>query len=75
MLDNLEFLQSKAEEFASEPLIPPPLLTGHDLISLGLEPGPRFGEIMHHLQTEQLEGRIVERSAALAEVTQKFISK
>ena len=75
MLDNIEFLHSKSEEFASEPLIPPPLLTGRDLISLGLSPGPRFGEILHHLQTEHLEGRITDRSSALAEVNRKFISK
>ena len=75
MLDNIEFLHSKSEEFASEPLIPPPLLTGRDLISLGLKPGPRFGEILHHLQTEQLEGRITDRSSALAEVNRIFISK
>ena len=46
MLDNIEFLNGKAEEFASEPLIPPSLVTGHDLITLGLEPGPHFGEIL-----------------------------
>ncbi|MEX1044793.1 MAG: CCA tRNA nucleotidyltransferase, partial [Chthoniobacterales bacterium] len=34
-LDNYDFLKTKAEEFANEPLIPPPLLTGRDLIDLG----------------------------------------
>ncbi len=63
--DNYEFLQAKAEEFAAEPLIPPPLVTGHDLIQLGLQPGPRFKEILETLQTEQLEGRILEREPAL----------
>ncbi|MEY3896578.1 MAG: hypothetical protein RLZZ214_2098, partial [Verrucomicrobiota bacterium] len=63
--DNYEFLQSKAEEFASEPLIPPPLVTGRDLIQLGLKPGPRFKEILEAIQTEQLEGRILDREPAL----------
>jgi len=63
--DNYDFLQAKAEEFAAEPLIPPPLVTGHDLIQLGLQPGPRFKEILETLQTEQLEGRILEREPAL----------
>ncbi|MFM8458387.1 MAG: CCA tRNA nucleotidyltransferase, partial [Chthoniobacterales bacterium] len=31
-LDNYDFLKAKAEEFANEPLIPPPLVTGHDLM-------------------------------------------
>jgi poly(A) polymerase len=63
--DNYEFLQAKEAEFAAEPLIPPPLVTGKDLIKLGLKPGPRFKEILEAIQTEQLEGRILEREAAL----------
>jgi poly(A) polymerase len=63
--DNYEFLQAKALEFASEPLIPPPLVTGKDLIKLGLQPGPRFKEILEAIQTEQLEGRILDREPAL----------
>jgi tRNA nucleotidyltransferase/poly(A) polymerase len=64
--DNYEFLQARAEEFAAEPLIPPALVTGRDLIQLGLKPGPRFREILDTIQTEQLEGRILDREPALA---------
>ena len=63
--DNYEFLQAKAEEFAAQPLIPPPLVTGRDLIKLGIEPGPRFKELLDAIQTEQLEGRILAREPAL----------
>lgn len=63
--DNYEFLQAKGAEFAAEPLIPPPLVTGRDLIQLGLKPGPRFKEILEAIQTEQLEGRILARQPAL----------
>jgi poly(A) polymerase len=63
--DNYEFLQARETEFAAEPLIPPPLVTGKDLIKLGLQPGPRFKEILEAIQNEQLEGRILEREAAL----------
>ncbi len=73
MLDNIEFLRTKADEFASEPLIPPPLVSGHDLISLGLKPGPHFGTILEYVQTEQLEGRLFERDTALAAIREKFI--
>ena len=65
LTDNYEFLQTKALEFAAEPLIPPPLVTGRDLIFLGLQPGPRFKEILEMVQTEQLEGRILDREPAL----------
>ena len=48
----------RREEFASEPLIPPPLITGRDLIALGLKPGPRFKEILEAVQSRQLEGKL-----------------
>ena len=63
--DNLEFLIEKREEFAAEPLIPPPLITGRDLIDQGLTPGPRFKEILEAAQTEQLEGSLTDRDHAL----------
>ena len=65
-LDNYEFLQNKAAEFASEPLIPPPLVTGRDLIALGWTPGPHFGSILESVQTAQLEGTLTTTEQALA---------
>ena len=64
--DNYDFLIAKRAEFAAEPLIPPPLVGGRDLIALGLSPGPRFKELLETIQTEQLEGRILTREDALA---------
>jgi poly(A) polymerase len=72
--DNYEFLEKKAAEFAAEPLIPPPLVTGRDLIALGLRPGPRFKEILELVQTEQLEGRILDRGSALTYLRELAIS-
>jgi putative nucleotidyltransferase with HDIG domain len=65
MLDNYDFLQRKAEEFANEPLIPPPLVTGDDLIALGWKPGPIFKEALEAVQTRQLEGTLTTREEAL----------
>ena len=65
LTDNYDFLRAKGEEFAAEPLIPPPLVTGKDLIDLGLKPGPEFKDILGQVQTEQLEGKLTDRSAAL----------
>jgi poly(A) polymerase len=64
--DNYEFLNTKSLEFASEPLIPPALVSGKDLISLGVTPGPLFKIFLDAVQTEQLEGRILDRDHALA---------
>ena len=57
---------SKAKEFASEPPIPPPLVTGRDLIALGWKPGPHFGPILEAVQTAQLEGTLTTPEEALA---------
>ncbi len=66
MLDNYEFLKEKAAEFAAEPLIPPRLITGHDLMERGWAPGPALGEILTEIQDLQLEGRLATREEALA---------
>lgn len=63
--DNYDFLNQKAAEFANEPLIPPPLVTGRDLIARGLAPGPRFKHLLEEIQTEQLENRLTTREEAL----------
>ncbi len=65
MMDNYEFLLRKREEFASEPIIPPPLVRGDDLLALGFRPGPRFGEILEAVETQQLEGVLRSREEAL----------
>lgn len=73
-LDNYEFLKAKAEEFANEPLIPPPLVTGHDLMALGWRPGPHFGPMLEAVQTAQLEGTLTTKEEALAWVKANYPS-
>lgn len=65
-LSNYDFLRAKQEEFASAPLIPPPLITGHDLKDLGLRPGPKFKDILEAVTMRQLEGTLATREEALA---------
>jgi tRNA nucleotidyltransferase/poly(A) polymerase len=65
LLDNWEFLREKAGEFAAEPLIPPRLLTGHDLMALGWPAGPEMGDILTRVQDLQLEGALTTREEAL----------
>jgi poly(A) polymerase len=74
MLDNYEFLLRKREEFANEPIIPPPLVRGDDLIALGLKPGPKFGEILEAVETRQLEGTLRTREEALEWVKREYFS-
>lgn len=70
--ENLEFVKAKQVEFAADPLIPPPLVTGRDLIAMGLKPGPPFRELLESVQTEQLEGRLSERDQAIEWVKQRL---
>ena len=65
MLDNHTFLKAKAEEFANEPLIPKPLVSGHELMALGWEAGPRLGQLLTEIQTRQLEGTLQSGEEAL----------
>ena len=73
MMDNYEFLLQKREEFANEPIIPPPLVRGDDLIALGMKPGPKFGEILEAVETRQLEGGLKNREKAVEWVKREYL--
>ena len=42
-----------------------PLVTGQDLIDLGLKPGPKFREILEEIKERQAEGMLKDRQEAL----------
>lgn len=56
-LDNYYFVKKKLEESPPEILKPKPLITGHDLIRQGYQPGPAFSRILETVETAQLEAR------------------
>ncbi len=72
LLDRHAFCLHALQAYGKEPLRPPPLLTGHDLIALGHKPGPAFKTILEAAETEQLEGRLSDREAALGWVRMKY---
>jgi len=43
------------------------LIDGHDLVALGLKPGPRLGRVLHRLNDRILAGKITTREAAINE--------
>jgi poly(A) polymerase len=51
---------------AEDTLDPAPLLTGHDLMALGLTPGPIFKKILDRVREAQLDGDISTREQAVA---------
>jgi len=68
-----DFCRRKLEELSREEIQPPPLLRGTDLLDLGLEPGPRFGEILAAVSDAQLDGTLTTHAQALAWVRQRFL--
>lgn len=67
LLDVYDFLKAKQAEFAAEPVLPPPLVAGRDLIALGHAPGPHFATILREAYDRQLEGQ-TDKAALLAAV-------
>jgi len=53
-LENYEFLVAQAEELKKKPAIRPPLVTGNDLIKLGMKPGPAMGALLNEIREKQL---------------------
>jgi poly(A) polymerase len=53
-LELYEFLIQQAEELKKKPAIRPPLLTGGDLIKLGMKPGPAMGALLNEIREKQL---------------------
>lgn len=58
-----------------EVIEPPLLLNGHDLLALGVEPGPQVGDLLAALREEQAAGEITDREQALAFVRQYSVQK
>ncbi len=63
--EHVEYCEQLLRDWSEEELNPAPLVTGHDLIRMGLTPGPRFKEILERLREAQLEGQIRNRKEAL----------
>jgi len=57
-LDNYELVSRFIAETSPEQVRPVRLLTGDDLIALGLKPGPRFKAILYNVEEAQLDGTI-----------------
>jgi poly(A) polymerase len=72
-LETYEWVRARLNELPEEAIRPPKLVTGDDLIALGLPPGPRFTEILRAVEDAQLEGQIASRDDALTLVRERFL--
>ena len=57
-LGHCEFLVQQAAELEKKPAIRPPLLTGDDLIRLGMKPGPAMGALLAEIREKQLQDEL-----------------
>jgi len=71
-LDIHAFLLEQAAELASKPEVIPPLLTGDDLLALGLKPGPEVGRLLTEIRDLQLQETITSREQALEWVRERL---
>ena len=63
-LDIYDFLVTQASALAQQPEILPGLLTGADLIELGVEPGPAMGALLNEIREKQLQDELKTPAAA-----------
>ncbi len=64
-LQPIVFCETKLQEWPREVLDPPSLVSGDDLIALGLKPGPIFKQLLQRVREAQLDGLITSREEAL----------
>ena len=64
-LDNYQRVERFLTETSPLEVRPPRLVSGEDLIELGLAPGPAFGKILEAVEEAQLNGTLATRESAI----------
>ena len=59
----------RASRIPADQIAPKPLVTGEDLLGLGLQPGPKYKEILETLYDAQLNGELRDREFALSRLS------
>ncbi len=54
-LEIYQFLVNEAQQLQRRPEITPPLISGDDLIALGMQPGPALGALLAQIRDKQLQ--------------------
>jgi poly(A) polymerase len=64
-LDIYEFLREQLAQLRQTPELMPPLLTGRDLLDLGLTQGPALGRLLAEIRERQLQDELKTHEEAL----------
>ncbi len=70
-----KFLKRKYREFKKRPILPRPLLNGHEIMAMGFREGPVIGRIQKGLIDLQLERKIKTKNKAREWVSKKWTGK
>jgi len=65
-LDDYEYVMERRRSMPPRQVEPPRLVTGHDLMEMGYEPGPLFRRVLDAVRDAQLDGEVTTREEALA---------
>ena len=71
-LEHFNFLVEQAEELKHQPQIRPPLLTGNDLLALGVPPGKALGALLAEIRERQLADELKTPDEARAWAKEKW---
>ena len=74
-LDVYDYLLEARKHLDERPEMIPPLLTGDDLIRLGMAPGPALGQMLTELRDKQLQEELATKEQALAWATKQIASQ
>lgn len=72
-LTDYEWALARKREFEQSGEEVKPLLSGHDLMEMGIEPGPQFKKLLSALVNAQLEGKVGSRTEAM-EFVRRMVS-
>lgn len=74
LLKAMRALLSAYFQHYTEVIAPVPLLGGHDLMQLGIEPGPQIGAALSWLVEAQAAGEIHTRNQAIDAISRRYLS-
>ena len=71
LMDIYDFIREEQTVLQEKPLLLEPLISGRDLIELGIEPGPALGQLLDAVRDQQLAETFSTREEALAWAKEK----
>jgi poly(A) polymerase len=73
-LEVYDYLLEARRQLDQRPEMIPPLLTGDELIRLGMSPGPALGKMLTELRDKQLQEELATKEEAIAWATEQLAS-